>query len=161
MNLLLKIEQLMEKVLVSVFRIKNRKIIDTLVKITRFIFTGGSTFVVHFAMLYAFTEYLHIYYLTSVVIAFILSSFLSFFMHKFWTFKNPEKSHFRGQLSLHFSVAGINLALNTFLVFAFVEWAEIWYMFAQALASIIIAFESYFLLGWVFRHRTEQDVSEI
>jgi putative flippase GtrA len=148
-----KIEVLIEKILTWI-GLNDPNKSNSLVKLSRFILSGSSAALVHFVLLYIFTEYFGIYYLVSTIISFILSSVVAFLMHKFWTYKNHNKEKIPSQFSFHFLVVGINLVLNTFLVYIFVEWIGLWYILAQFTISIILAFESFFILGWVFRHRT-------
>ena len=152
MNFLHGIESLIESTL-KLIGLKDLSMTHKLIKLSRFIISGGSAAIVNFTLLYVFTEYLEIYYLVSVVASFILSSIVAFLMHKFWTYKNYDREKIHREFSFHFIVVSINLLLNTALVYVFVEWVSLWYILAQALASIIIAFESFFILGWVFRQK--------
>jgi putative flippase GtrA len=155
MNFLHWIELVIEKIL-KLIGLGNLSVTKILVKISRFIISGGSAATINFALLYIFTEYFQIFYLISAILSFTLSSVVAFLMHKFWTYKNHNKEEMHKEFSFHFLVVSTNLLLNTLLVYIFVEWLNLWYLLAQFITSIILAFESFFVLGWVFRHKTEK-----
>ena len=98
-------------------------------------------------LLFTLTEYVFPegYYLESAAIAFTAAFLISFFMQKFWTFKDTSTSRIKNQMTISFSIALMNLFLNVVFVYIFVEHFGIWYIFAQILSSIIISFESLIL----------------
>jgi glycosyltransferase involved in cell wall biosynthesis len=121
-------------------------------RIARFLISGALTVLVNLAVLYAVTEYGHVWYLTSSVIAFCVSYVVNFGLQKFWTFRHAGLREIRYQLPLHLTLAIANLALNTGILFALVEWFHIWYVFAQVIAAIIIAIDSFVLSKKIFAH---------
>lgn len=117
----------------------------------RYTISGGSSAAVNLVMLYVLTDIFSIWYLFSSIASYICGFFVSFTLHKFWTFQSKELHKIRRQLPLHFLLAGANLFLNTFLLYFFVEYCRIWYLPAQALTILLIAFEGYFLSRMIFR----------
>jgi len=111
----------------------------------KYIFSGGMATATNLLILYLLTEYVHLYYLASSVVAFISSVVVSFTMQKFWTFDNQSTENLHKQFSLYFFVVILNLALNTFLVYALVEWFLVWYLLAQFIAGAVIAVASFFV----------------
>lgn len=117
----------------------------TYTRVFRFLLSGGIALSTDLVLLYLFTDIFGIWYLASAVTAFILSFIVSFALQKFWTFGDSSRDGLNTQMSVYFFVAVINLALNTLLVFVFVEQAGIYYIFAQIVASALIAVESFFV----------------
>lgn len=115
------------------------------IQIVKYVISGGSAAVVNLSILYLFTEFLHIWYLISASIAYILAFGVSFGMQKFWTFKDHETSDIHKQLSLYLVVILVNLGLNALFVYLLVEHTGIWYMIAQVISGLIIAVESFFV----------------
>ncbi len=113
-------------------------------KVAKYVVSGGMATVTNLAVLYALTDFLHVYYLVSSVFAFIISIVVSFSMQKFWTFEDSSKDRVHTQFAFYSAVVLANLVLNTFLVYAFVEWLSLWYLIAQFLAGILIAIVSFF-----------------
>ena len=104
-------------------------------------------------MLYIATAYGHLWYLYSAMLGFVVSQFVSFLLHKLWTFGNRVLAGSHIQFTFHFLLALINLGINTLLVYIFVDGLGLWYIFAQVLASLIIACESYFAYRWIYRKK--------
>lgn len=126
-----------------VFRYKNP---------AKYVFSGGMATAANLLTLYILTEYVHLYYLASSVIAFIASIIVSFSMQKFWTFNNQSTENLHKQFSLYFFVVILNLALNTFIVYTLVEWFNVWYLLAQFIAGTVIAVVSFFIYrNFVFK----------
>jgi len=114
-------------------------------KILRYLFSGGIAFGVDFFFLYIFTEWVGLYYLVSVVFAFLIAVVVSFILQKFWTFQNNSKTDLRRQAVTYITVAIINTGLNTLLVYLFVEYVGFHYLAGQFVSSGLIAFESFFV----------------
>lgn len=111
----------------------------------RYLFSGGVAFGVDFSSLYIFTEWVKLYYLVSVVFAFLIAVVVSFILQKFWTFQNNSKADLRRQALIYITVAIINTGVNTLLVYLFVEYIGLHYLAAQFFSSGLIAFESFFV----------------
>ena len=120
-------------------------------RVVRFIVSGGTSFSVNLVLLYGLTEFLGLWYLFSTTFSFVIAFLVGFSMNKLWTFKERETDRIRWQISFYLLVNLMNLALNHSMLYMFVESFHIWYIAAQALASIIIAFESFFVYRWIFR----------
>lgn len=117
--------------------------------VVRYLMSGGSSFGVSVVTLYLLTEYLGVYYLVSAVFAFLAGFFVSFFMMKHWTFRDGSTDKVRKQLAGYLCVSVSNLFLNTSLVYIFVEYAGIWYIFSQIIASLLIAVSSFFIYKFI------------
>ncbi len=115
------------------------------VRIFRFLLSGGTALGTDLMFLYFFTDVLGIWYLASAIAAFILSFLVSFTLHKFWTFGDHSREGMHMQMGAYLLVAIVNLSLNTFLVYLFVEQSGLHYIIAQILASALIAVESFFV----------------
>ena len=55
------------------------------------------------------------------------------------------------QMSLHLTVAVVNLILNLAIIYTLVEYAGLHYIMGQILAAILIAAESFFMFRWIYR----------
>lgn len=123
-------------------------------QILRFLITGGIAFTVNISVLYFVTSILHIYYLISVVFAFVASFSVSFLMQKFWTFKDHSREEWHVQFSLYLTLQLVNLALNAALMYMLVEYLHLWYILAQILISLGLAIISFIInRGYIFKSR--------
>lgn len=116
---------------------------------------------VDLALLYFFTDVLNIWYIISACLAFILSFFVSFFLQKFWTFRDADKEIIYKQMGVYLAVAMVNLALNGVLMYILVDGFKIWYMLAQIIASGLIAVESYWIYKLFIFNKIDKTVKAI
>ena len=144
------------EVLKATYALRKRLQLNT--RIYRFIITGSLAAFATLGILYAATTYGHLWYLYSSVLGFIGGFIVSFLLSKFWTFENRALAGSSRQLVFHLSVALANLGINTVLLYMLVDWLGLWYLLAQAFASVAIAFESYFAYRWIYRIPTGSEV---
>lgn len=110
----------------------------------RFIIAGGTSAFVDLTLLFVLHEVLHIYYLSSAVLAFLGAFGVSFTLHKYWTFKShQEETHKQALLYLVTQFCG--LLLNTSLMYIFVDLLKVNVMLSQVFAGILVAFCSFFI----------------
>ena len=112
-------------------------------QILRFLITGGLAFAVNISVLYFVTSIVHVYYLISIVFAFIASFTVSFLMQKFWTFKDHSRDQMHVQFSLYLTLQLTNLVLNAMLLYAFVEYLHLWYILSQTIIALGLAIVSF------------------
>lgn len=114
-------------------------------KVLRYLISGATAFGVDIFFLYAFTEWVGLYYLVSVVGAFLIAVVVSFVLQKFWTFQDTSRGGLHKQASLYIAISIINTGINTFLVYLIVEHLGSHYILGQFLSSGLIALESFFV----------------
>jgi glycosyltransferase involved in cell wall biosynthesis/putative flippase GtrA len=122
-------------------------------QIIRYIISGGTATMADLILLYLFTDVFGIWYLFSAILAFCLSFFVSFFLQKYWTFRDREQEKIYRQMGLYLAVAVTNLGLNTLLMFLLVDILGIWYLLAQVLVISVIAVESFLIYKFLIFNR--------
>lgn len=124
-------------------------------QIIKYLIAGGTAALVDLGLLYFFTNFLGIWYLISACLAFVAAFFVSFSLQKFWTFRDGDKEVMFKQMRIYLAVALANFALNAGLMFILVDGFKIWYMFAQLMASGLIACESYLIYKFVIFNKNK------
>ncbi len=114
-------------------------------KIGRYLIAGGTAAFTNIALLFVFTDFLGIWYIASAIMAFILAFIVSFTLQKYWTFQDGSKDQIHRQAVIYLTVAVVNLLVNTGLLYLQVEYLGVYYIFAQLIASALIAVESFFV----------------
>jgi glycosyltransferase involved in cell wall biosynthesis/putative flippase GtrA len=122
-----------------------RKIMSA--KIIRYIFSGGLAAVTNLVLLWLFIYEFHIFYLLSTILAFVFAFCVSFVMQKFFTFQDHGKEGVHGQAAIYLVVTGINLLINTGLMYLFVDKAHVNPIVSQIVIAVILAIESYVVYG--------------
>lgn len=101
----------------------------------RYLFVGGSTFVIDFGILYALHGKLHINLVAATTISYWVSIIYNFIFNRYWTFDAHEKE----SLSRHIAAYTLLLAVNYVFVLLFVSVVSqhIYYIYAKAIAVIL------------------------
>lgn len=121
----------------------------------RFLISGGTAALVLLVILYVCTDIFLIWYLISSVIAFVCAFLTSFTLHKFWTFRDRHVGRIPKQAASHLMVGGVNLILNTALLYWLVEYGRIHYLVSQVLVSGTLAVASFFIYKHFIFHLGE------
>jgi putative flippase GtrA len=115
------------------------------IQIIKYIISGGTAAVVDILFLFLFTDIFGWWYIISSICAFLVAFCVSFFLQKFWTFKDNSTKKMHVQVSMYLIVSVGNLLWNTLLMYLFVDIAHLWYILAQVLAGGIVAVTSFFI----------------
>ena len=98
------------------------------------------------------TEYAGVWYVASAIIAFFAYYCVNFVSQKYWTFKNLDTEALNRQLAKFTLMASANWVINTSLLYVMVEYLHMWYMFAQAILTIVVSAIAYLCFKfWIFR----------
>ena len=127
-------------------------------RMARFVISGGTAFSVNLILLYIFTDFFGFWYIYSATLSFAVSLLVGFSMNRIWTFRDDLINQIHKQLPIYFLINILNLILNNSILYLLVEEFRIWYILAQALASILIAFESFFVYKWLFMNTHNPDL---
>jgi putative flippase GtrA len=125
------------------------------VKLLRYLVSGGTATMSDLVLLYAFTDFMHIWYVISVALAFIVAFMISFVAQKFWTFQDHSLDKIHTQGSIYFVVAVVSLAVNTYAVYFLVTYIHLYYIIAQIIVSALIAVANYVIYSkFIFRQQS-------
>jgi len=93
----------------------------------------------------------------SATISFASAFVVSFIFHKFWTFRNEDKSKIPIQAATYFSVALVNLALNAKFVFFLVRRLGVFYLYAQMISGTILSIITFLTLHFIVFKNTDEE----
>ncbi|HRH22420.1 MAG TPA: GtrA family protein [Candidatus Paceibacterota bacterium] len=120
---------------------------DTLV--VRYIFSGGFSSFLDIGLLFVLTEYFHVYYLASAVIALTTSFIVRFLLQKKFTFRDTNTATVHKQLFFYSVLYAVSMVATTGFLYFFVEILHVWYVFAQVLTIGIMAGVSFFAYRYI------------
>lgn len=115
---------------------------ERMLEIIRFCFVGGVSFLMDYALLFALTEFVGIYYLYSSAISFSITVVFNYWLCVIYVFKGAQKQSAR-QAIIFFGTGVIGLGLNQFCMWFFVTVADLHYMLAKIGATIIVTIWNY------------------
>ena len=117
---------------------------STLVQLLRYGFVGGCAYAVDFGALFFFTEYLHVHYLVSAALGFLLGLITNYLLSIFWVFNTRSVSDRRMEFFI-FSVIGlVGLGLNELFIWFFTEFAHLHYLVSKLIATVFVFFWNFF-----------------
>lgn len=110
----------------------------------RYIFVGGVAFLVDFASLYIFTDYIGVFYLVSAAVAFILGLITNYILSISWVFNRRTLGNKTIEFSVFTFIGIIGLGLNEVFIWFFTAEVGFFYLLSKILAAIIILFWNFF-----------------
>ncbi len=112
--------------------------------VMRYLLVGGTAGVTDLAVLYFLHDVLHVHYLISAIIAFLIAFCISFTFHRFWTFKSMGDT-VRKQVVMYLLSSGFGLLLNTGLMYVFVGHLGVHVLLSQIYVGLLVACCSFFI----------------
>jgi len=138
----------MERFISQVY--KNRMIV-------KFALSGITAAVADFSLLFLLHGVLSIDIIIAASLGFLAAFFISFYLQKFWTFRDESRKRTKRQVVIYFSVGLLNLSINAFSVQYLVEEMGVWYIMAQAIIGSILSIGNYIVYKFIiFKKRKEE-----
>ena len=103
----------------------------------RFGIVGFTAFLIDAGLLYILTDFLHIHYLISSVISFIVSLIYNYILSIFWVFDVKKKQTYK-EVLLFTILSVIGLGINQLVMYVGVDFLNIYYMLCKIMATIIV-----------------------
>ena len=110
----------------------------------RYIFVGGIATIVDWGVLYVLTDFAHIHYLISTVIAFIAGLTVNYFLSKILVFKaNEARVNATVEFLIYAAIGLIGLGITALIMFVFTDYFSLHYMISKIIATIIVLIWNY------------------
>ncbi len=116
----------------------------THIQLFRYVFTGGTAFIVDFSSLYILTDFFGIYYLVSAAIAFVLGLIANYFLSINWVFNRRTLDNRKLEFGVFTLIGLVGIVLNEVFIWFFTENLDIYYLFSKIMAAVIILFWNFF-----------------
>lgn len=122
------------KNLIDIYYIKHGLII-------RYIIAGGFGALINMGVLFILVDIFNMWYLVSAIFSFIVSLIVTFFLQKFWAFKDLliAKKYIKRQAIFYTISSTSFLLLNILILYVLVDILGTWYLFAQFLSLGVVA----------------------
>lgn len=128
-------------------------------KIVKFLIAGTISAGTDLFLLWLFVSVFGMHYLPGSVLAFIMAFFVSFGLHKFWTFRDSNRQQIGRQMTKYMLASLMSLLMNSVLMYVLVDLLHIWYLLSQTLAMLLIASVNFFVYNiLIFQHQGEKCV---
>lgn len=106
----------------------------------RYVFVGGTAFIVDFFFLYFFSDICGIYYLISAVLSFIISVLVNYIMSTKWVFNQDKIDNKVLEFNLFILISTVGLAFTEILLYFFTDIVGLYYLISKIIAAIIVLF---------------------
>ena len=106
----------------------------------RYIFVGGTAFIVDFGFLYFFSDICGIYYLISAILSFIISVLVNYVMSTKWVFNQENIDNRLIEFNLFILISTIGLVFTEVLLYLFTDVLGLYYLVSKIIAAIIVLF---------------------
>lgn len=113
---------------------------DIFLQLFRYVFVGGTAFVVDFFFLYFFSDICGIYYLISAVLSFIISVLVNYLMSTKWVFNQDNIQNKVLEFNLFILISTIGLGFTEILLYFFTDIVGLYYLISKVIAAIIVLF---------------------
>lgn len=126
----------------SVFKGKTN---NTLLQLFRYTFVGGFAFLVDFGTLFFLTEFFHIHYLVSAVIAFIFGLTINYFLSVLWVFSCRTMESRLLEFFLFALIGLVGLGLTELFLWILTDILLIYYLLSKIITTIVVYFWNFFV----------------
>ncbi len=116
-----------------------------LVHLTKFILAGGSVAVFHLIFMYVLTSIFMLWYIASAIVSYSCAIILNYILQKKLVFVDTDSpTHAKGRQFTLFTITALtHLAINTLLLYIFVNTFGVHYLLAQAIILIFLSLGTY------------------
>lgn len=122
----------------------------------KYLISGGTATFIDLFLLFIFHSIFDISIVPAATLAFLMAFFVSFYLQKFWTFRDNSKEKIGKQGILYFIVAAANLGVNAIGMYFLAEVLHVWYLLAQIIMCGAIAFYSFLIYNFLIFNKTEK-----
>lgn len=109
----------------------------------RYLLSGTFITILNLLFLFILVQILSIWYLFASIISFCFGIITSYLVHKFFTFRDKNAKNIPIQFTLFLIFNLIMLGLNTILMYFWVDFLNLYYLLAQIITTLLIAFMNY------------------
>ncbi|WP_296857095.1 GtrA family protein [uncultured Methanobrevibacter sp.] len=113
---------------------------DIFLQLFRYVFVGGTAFIVDFFFLYFFSDICGIYYLISAILSFIISVLVNYLMSTKWVFNQNNIENKVFEFNMFILISTIGLGFTEILLYLFTDIFGIYYLISKIISAIIVLF---------------------
>lgn len=106
----------------------------------RFIFVGGTAFLIDFFIYFALVQFLNVNYLISAAIAFFISVLANYYLSTSWVFNQSQIENRAIEFNIFLAISFVGLIFTEILLYVFTDMFSINYLWSKIFASILVLF---------------------
>lgn len=113
---------------------------NIIIQLFRYVFVGGTAFIVDIFFLYVFSDIFGIYYLISAIFSFVISVLVNYAMSIRWVFNQDNIENRVVEFNLFLLISTIGLVFTEILLYFFTDICGIHYLISKIISAIIVLF---------------------
>jgi putative flippase GtrA len=118
----------------------------------KFSIVGAWNTIVDFLVYLALTRFVHIYYVAATIGSFLVAATISYFLNKFWTFRDYQKDRMAKQYLQFIFIGSIGALISALVLFCTVHFLHFYDLAGKAAAVVIVVIWNFFAnKRWTFR----------
>jgi putative flippase GtrA len=117
---------------------------STTAQLLRYTVVGGVAFGVDFGSLYALTDGLHVHYLISAAIAFMLGLATNYALSVSWVFNRRTLANKWAEFSVFAGIGVVGLGLNEGFIWFFTETVRLHYLLSKIVSTFFVFLWNFF-----------------
>lgn len=110
------------------------------IQMFRYVFVGGTAFIVDLFFLYFFSDICGVYYLISGILSFIISVLVNYWMSTKWVFNQDNIDNKVLEFNLFLVISIIGLIFTEILLWVFTDLFGLYYLISKIIAAILVMF---------------------
>jgi len=111
---------------------------NTFIQFFRYLFVGGTAFVVDYGLLYVLTEYAGLHYLLSATISFIAGLVVNYLLSTWWIFRKSKLQNKWAEFLVFAIIGVVGLLLNNLFMYVFTDLFHIHYMVSKLITTALV-----------------------
>ena len=135
-------------------KIFKEKTDNIFIQLFRYIFVGGTAFIVDFFFLYFFSDICGIYYLISAILSFIISVLVNYIMSTKWVFNQGNIENKILEFNLFILISTLGLIFTEILLYFFTDVLGVYYLISKVISAIIVLFWNFLARRVMFYGKT-------
>jgi putative flippase GtrA len=116
----------------------------TLIQLIRYGFVGGGAYAVDFGALYLLTDHLHLHYLLSAAIGFLLGLITNYALSVAWVFHTRSVGDRRKEFLIFAVIGAVGLGFNELFIWFFTETAGLHYLVSKLISTVAVFFWNFY-----------------
>jgi putative flippase GtrA len=106
----------------------------------RFIFVGGTAFLIDFFIYFALVEFVNINYLIAAAISFFISVLANYYLSTSWVFNQSQIENKALEFNIFLIISIIGWIFTEILLYLFTDICSINYLWSKIISSILVLF---------------------
>lgn len=123
---------------------------DIKIQFFRYIIVGGLSAIVNIGALYVFTEYLHIYYIQSNIIGFVLGLITNYTLSRLFVFAKEDEMNKALEFIIYAIIGIIGLLLDSVFIWIFTNEMKIYYMLGKIISTAMVFIWNFFARKMIY-----------